>query len=766
MRNISTYPERDPSCRKEGTVVSEIRAELCRREFLKVGFVAGVGLLVECHLPGGTHAADARTADTKGGKGSFEPNAWLRIGTDDTVTVVVNHSEMGQGITTALAMVIGEELEVDWVTVRPVIAPAKPVYKNPAFGVQATGGSTSLQTSWDILRQAGAVAREMLIAAASKSWGVAASECRAIEGSVVHNPSGRRLRYGELAGKTAGIPAPSQVSLKNLGERKLIGKPLGRLDSRMKTEGRAIFGTDVSLPNLLVATVLHPPVLGGSLQSYDAAKAKALKGVRHVVPVGKGIAVVADTFWAAKKASDALEVKWDAGENINLDMQKIRTRWKDLAKQGGERVRDDGNVEGAFRQAAQIIEAVYELPFQAHGCPEPMNCTAHVKSDGCDVWVPTQNQGGTQEIAAAITGLDLDRVRVHTTFLGGGFGRRGDVDFVAEAVEISKAVNAPVKVMWTREEDIRNDHYRPASYHAVRAGLDKNRKVLAFSHVLVGPSFLDPTIEIMAPAILPGWLPRSVKDVVAGAAAPIVKYFSSAKAAVEGGTATEYAIENVRVEYVKDDPGVPVGAWRSVSPSQNAFVVESFMDEIARAAGKDPYELRYELLSNAPKHRGVLKLAAEKAGWGNKLPEGVFRGIAVHAFHDTPAAMVAEISVDRKGGVKVHRVVAAVDCGIVINPKIVEAQMVGGIAFGLTAVLKGKVTIKKGRVQQSNFDNFPLLRMDEMPKVEVHIVASTNPPTGIGEVPVPPIGPAVTNAIFAATGKRIRTIPVTADMLS
>jgi isoquinoline 1-oxidoreductase beta subunit len=747
-------------------IVSATMAELCRREFLKVGFVAGVGLLVECHLPGGTHAAEARTAETKDSKGIFEPNAWLRIGTDGTVTVMVNHSEMGQGITTALSMVIAEELDADWAKVKAVIAPAEPVYKNPAFGVQATGGSTSVRTCWEILRQAGATAREMLVAAASKAWGVPASECKGVEGSVVHTPSGRRLRYGELTEKASRMPVPTNVRLKSVDEFRLIGKPLPRLDTRLKSEGKAIFGTDVTLPGLLVATVLHPPVLGGRVQSFDSRKAKALKGVRHVVPVGKGIAVVADTFWAAKKASDALEVKWDAGGNIDLDTQSIRSRWKDLAKQGGEKVRDDGNVEGAFQQAAQIIDAVYELPFQAHGCPEPMNCTAHVKSDGCDVWVPTQNQGGSQEIAAAITGLDLDRVRVHTTFLGGGFGRRGDVDFVAEAVEISKAVNAPVKVMWTREEDITNDHYRPASYHAVRAGLDKNGKLLAFSHVLVGPSHMDPIIETMAPAILPGWLPRSVKNVVAGAAAPVVKYFSSAKAAVEGGTATEYAIENVRVEYVKDDPGVPVGAWRSVSPSQNAFVVESFMDEIARAAGKDPYELRYELLSNAPKHRGVLKLAAEKADWGSKLPEGVFRGIAVHAFHDTPAAMVVEISVDRKGGVKVHRVVAAVDCGIVINPKIVEAQMVGGIAFGLTAALKGKVTIKKGRVEQSNFDNFPLLRMDEMPKVEVHIVASTNPPTGIGEVPVPPIGPAVANAIASATGKRIRTIPVTADMLS
>lgn len=746
--------------------MSERTAELRRRDFLKVSFIAGVGLLVECYLPDSMHAADAHAAETKSGKGSFQPNAWLRIGTDDTVTVMVNHSEMGQGITTALSMLIAEELEADWATIRPAIAPAESVYKNPAFGVQATGGSTSVLTCWDTLRQAGAVAREMLIAAASKSWGVASSECRAIEGSVVHNPSGRKLRYGALIAKTAGISVPTNVRLKDLKEHKLIGKPVGRLDSRLKAEGKAVYGTDVTLPNLLVAAVLHPPVLGGKVQSFDAKKAKSIRGVRHVIRVGKGIAVVADNFWSAKKAAEALEVKWDSGKNANLSTEQIRTRWKELAKQGGVIVREDGYAEGAFKEATQILEAVYELPFQAHGCPEPMNCTAHVRSDGCDIWVPTQNQGGTQEIAASITGLDLDRVRVHTTFLGGGFGRRGDVDFVAEAVEISKTVKGPVKMMWTREVDIRNDHFRPASYHLVRAALGKNRKVLAFSHALVGPSYMDPIVETMAPAIMPGWLPRPVKNAVAGAAIPVVKYFRSSEAACEGGTAKEYAIENVRVEYINDDPGVPIGAWRSVAYSQNAFVVESFMDEIAIASGRDPYELRYELLAKSPRHRGVLKLAAEKAGWGNKLPQGIFRGIAVHAFHDTPAAMVAEISIDPKTGVRVHRVVCAVDCGVVINPKIVEAQMVGGIAFGLTATLKSKVTIEKGRARQSNFDNFPLLRMNEMPKVEVHIVASTHPPTGIGEVPVPPIAPAVTNAIAAATGKRFRTIPVTPDMIS
>jgi isoquinoline 1-oxidoreductase beta subunit len=737
---------------------------LHRRDFLKAGFVSGIGLLVACHLPVGMDSARLHASETKSTSGSFAPNAWLRIGTDDTVTVMVNHSEMGQGITTALSMIVAEELEADWAKIRAEIAPAESVYKNPAFGLQATGGSTSVETCWDILRQAGATAREMLVTAASKAWGVASTECKCVEGFVVHAPSGRRLRYGELAEKAAQIPMPSKVPLKRSDEFKLIGKPFHRLDTRAKLEGKAVFGMDVTLPGLLVATVLHPPVLGGKLQSFDSRKAEAVPGVRHVVRVANGIAVVADAFWPAKKAADALEVKWEGGPNVNLSMDTIRTRWQKLARQGGARVRDAGNVERAFQQAAKVIEAVYELPFQAHACPEPMNCTAHVRADGCDVWVPTQSQGGSQEIAAAMTGFDLDKVRIHTTFLGGGFGRRGDVDFVAEAVEISKAVNAPVKLIWTREEDIRNDHYRPASYHVVRAGLDKNGNPLAFSHVLVGPSEIDPLIDVMAPALLPGWLPRPVKNVMARAVVPTARYFMSAKGA-DGATATEYGIENVRVEYVNDNPGVPVGAWRAVANSRNAFVVESFVDEIAHASGRDPYELRYELLANTPKHRGVLKLAAEKAGWGNKLPEGMFRGIAVHAFHETPAAMVAEVSVDQKSGVKVHRVICAVDCGTVVNPKIVRAQMMGGIAFGLTATLKGKVTIENGRVQQGNFDDFPLLRFNEMPKIEVHIVPSAHPPTGIGEVPVPPIAPAVANAIAAATGKRVRTIPISADML-
>ena len=741
--------------------------EASRREFLRVSFIAGVGLVVGCSFPD-TAPASSDSAHSATAKGSLElaPNAWIRINQGGAVTVVINHSEMGQGILTALSMVVAEELEADWSTVRTEMASMDPVYANPAFGVQATGGSTSVRTSWEVLRKAGAATRELLIAAAASEWGVPARECRADRGKVVHEPSGREAPYGMLVEKASGMPVPDKIPLKKQRDFKIIGKRMPRLDTGEKTQGRAVFGMDVRLQGLLTATVIRPPVFGARLKSVDSSKARSMPGVRHIVPISTGIAVVADRFWQASKASEALQVEWDPGPNANLSSKGIRARWVDLVKQSGDPVRDEGNVDRAMKNAAKVVEAVYELPFQAHACPEPMNCTAFVREDGCDVWAPTQNQGGTQEVASAITGLSLDRVRVHTTFLGGGFGRRGDVDFAVEAVELSKAVKAPVKVIWTREQDVRHDHFRPASYHVVRGGLDGNGRPVAFDHRFVCPSYMDGTIETLAPAIMPRWLPRFMKNAIAYAVVPIAKYAKSAESAASGAATIAYAFDHLRVEYIKDDPGIPTGAWRSVANSRHAFVVESFMDEMAAASGKDPLQFRMELLKNAPKRRNALRIAAERAGWDKKPPAGIYRGIAVHDFHDTPVAMVAEVSVDRAGNVKVHRVVCAVDCGTVINPKTVEAQMAGAIAFGLTATVKGSITIEKGCAEQSNFDDFPVLRMDEMPGVEVHIVPSTAPPTGIGEVGVPPIAPAVANAVFAATGKRIRKLPITRQDLA
>jgi isoquinoline 1-oxidoreductase beta subunit len=736
-----------------------------RRGFLKISAAIAGGLLVGVYLPGCDKPTDVSTKKGKTQAHTFAPNAWIRIGRDDIVALSVHHSEMGQGVMTALPMLVAEELEADWPQVRPEFAPAAPPYKNPAFKIQMTAGSTSIRTSWEDLRRAGAVARELLIAAAAQIWGVPSSECRAVKGTVVHNSSGRRLRYGELVDRAAHLPMPADVRLKEPGEFRIIGKRMPRFDTSMKVDGSAVFGIDVHMPGLLVATVIHPPVFGTKVRTFDAIKAKAVPGVRHVLAVDKGIAVVADTFWQAKKGMEALQVKWERGSNDDLNSEIIWKHWAERARQKGDVVRNDGDAEKALVKAAKTLRAAYEVPYQAHATPESMNCTAHVHKNGCDIWVPTQNQDVTQETAARITGLDYEDVHVHTTFLGGGFGRRIEADYVAEAVQISEEVKAPVKVIWTREEDIQHDFYRPATYNILQAGLDRNGQVMAWTHRIVAPAIMDRLIPQFTPSMVPRWVPRPLKNLSAWFAGAFVPRFKTDEKATEGAAELAYAIENVRVEYIKDEPGIPTGFWRSVYHSQNAFVVESFIDEIAAAAGKDPFELRHELLRQTPRLQAVLDFAAHKAGWKQRSPKGIHRGIAVHDYQGTAVAQVAEVSVDPKGKVKVHRIVCAVDCGIVVNPKIVEAQMESAVAFGLTATLKSAVTIRKGRVEQSNFDDFPLLRMDEMPRVEVHIIPSTNPPSGIGETGVPPIAPAITNAVFAATGKRVRKLPIRPDDL-
>jgi len=741
------------------------QGDIGRRQFLKVSAAIAGGLLVGIHMTGCDKRADVSTKKGKDQTPTFAANAWIRIGRDDSVTVSLHHSEMGQGVMTALPMLVAEELEVDWSQVRTEFAPAAPVYKNPTYKVQMTAGSTSVKTSWEDLRQAGAVTRELLIAAAAQTWGVPSSECRAVKGTVVHHSSGRRLRYGELVDRAAQIPMPKDVPLKKPSEFKIIGKRMPRLDTSIKVDGSAVFGIDIQMPGLLVATVVHPPVFGTKAVSFDASRAKALPGVHHVIAIDRGIAVVAGTFWQAKKGAEALQVKWERGDNEDLNNEIIRTRWTDLAHKEGDAVCNDGDTKEALEKAAKALRAVYEVPYEAHATPEPMNCTAHVHKDGCDIWVPTQNQDAAQETAAKIAGFDLEAVHIHTTLLGGGFGRRIEADYVAEAVQISKAIQAPVKVIWTREEDIQHDFYRPATYNVLQAGLDKDGWPTAWTHRIVGPAIMTRIIPQFVPSMVPPWIPMPLKDLSAWLAGVFVPRFKTDEQATAGAITMPYAIQNVRVEYIKDDPGIPTGFWRSIGHSQNAFVVESFIDEIAAATGKDPFALRHELLQKAPRLRAVLELAAQKAGWGKPKSREVHCGIAVHDYHGTAVAQVAEVSVDLKGRIKVHRVVCAVDCGIVVNPKIVEAQMESAIVFGLTATLKSAVTIRKGRVEQSNFHDFPLLRMDEMPKVEVHIVPSTSPPGGIGETGVPPIAPAVAFAVFAATGKRVRKLPIQPDDL-
>ena len=657
-------------------------------------------------------------------------------------------------------MIVAEELNADWSKVKAEIAPAANVYKNPAFGIQGTGGSTSVHTSWDILRTAAAATRELLISAAAVGWNVPASECLAENSRVTHGPTGKTADFAQLLEKAAGLKIPVRPRLKTPAEYSLIGREIPRLDSAIKTRGQAVYGIDIQLPGMLNAAIVHPPVLGAEIRSFDDSAAKSLSGVHHVVRLESSIAVVADTFWQAKSAADILDIKWDPGSLTELGTEAIMSRWADLIKTEGKVVRSDGDAGAVLEKPSKKISAVYNLPYQAHACPEPMNCTAHVRRDSCEIWAPTQFQGVAQDVAASICGLGLDQVHVHTTYLGGGFGRRGVSDFVAEAVQISKAVNAPVKLLWTREEDMRNDFYRPASLNILHASLDENGLPVAWTHRAVGSMEFAGLMSEAGPAFLPAWLPRGVKNWAGKIAAGLILRLKGPEDAMGGSATMAYQIPNVRVEHINDSPGVPVGFWRSVADSRNGFVVESFMDEIAAASRLDPVELRLKLLQDSPRLGNVLKMVAEKSGWGQTRPAGIFQGIALHAFHGTPVAMVAEISVADNGGVSVQRVVCAVDCGTVINPKMVKAQMAGGIVFGLTATLKSAVTIKGGQIQQTNFDGFPLLRMDEMPQVEVYIADSQQPPTGIGEVGVPAIAPAVANAIFAATGKRIRSLPV------
>ena len=709
-----------------------------RRDFLKTSAVAGGGLLIGFYLPAGNRLAAQQSS------GPFAPNAFIRIGTDDWVTVIVNHSEMGQGVYTALPMLVAEELDADWSKVRAESAPVDPAYNHTAFGIQMTGGSTSTWSEYDRLRKAGATARAMLVAAAAATWSVDPSTLRTQNGFVIHDATKRRLSYGHLVDKASTMTAPQNVVLKDSKDFKLIGKATRRLDTPEKVNGKGMFGLDVSVPNMLIAVVARPPVFGGKVQSFNSDKAKAVTGVRHVVQIDRGVAVVADGFWPAKLGREALEVVWDEGSLSGLESPAQRDQYAELAKASGAVAKKEGDAAGAIAQATTKLEAAYEVPYLAHAPMEPLNCVADVRDDSCEVWTGTQFQTMEQVVAARAAGLKPQQVRIHTMLLGGGFGRRAVVDchFVQEAVQVSKAVKAPVKVIWTREDDIRGGYYRPAAYHSLSAALGADGKPVAWQQRIVSQSFMTGTpFEAFA-----------VKDGVDSTA-------------VEGANDMPYQIPNLRVEWKQAPGGVPTLWWRSVGHSHTAFAIESFLDELAHAAGKDPYEYRRSLLPEKSRHRAALELAAQKAGWGTALPAGRSRGIAVHDSFGSYVAHVAEVSVSKAGEVKVHRVVCAIDCGPTVNPDTIRAQMEGAVVFGLTAALYGQITFDKGRVQQRNFHDYQMLRMNEMPVVEVHIVPSNEKMGGVGEPGVPPVAPAVCNAIFAATGKRIRRLPIRADEL-
>ena len=715
-------------------VVESDGVDLSRRRFLSVSAAVGGGLLIGFTAGPSIGAAEAaKTVATE----PFTPNAFVRIGSDGKVVLTMPYVEMGQGTYTSIPMLIAEELEVDLKQVRLEHAPPnEKLYANPLLGVQATGNSNAVRGAWQPLRQAGATARTMLVSAAAKRWSVEPASCRAQSGEVIHVPTGRRIKYGELAADASRLPVPENVALKRPADFKLIGTPAKRLDTPAKVNGTAVYGIDARPPGVKIATLAQSPVFGGRVKSVDDAKAKAVKGVRQIVRLDDAVAVVADHMGAAKKGLAALVIEWDDGPHAKLTTEQIVAELEKATLNSGPVAQDIGNTEKAMATAVTKVEATYQVPFLAHATMEPMNCTVHVRKDGCEIWVGTQAIARAQATAAKTTGLPLDKVVVHNHLIGGGFGRRLEIDGVTRAVQIAMQVDGPVKVVWTREEDIQHDMYRPCFVDRISAGLDDKGTPVAWNNRFAGSS------------IIARWLPPGFNN-------------GLDPDTTEGAIDLVYALPNMHVEYLRvEPPGLPTAFWRSVGPSHNVFVTESFMDELAATAKQDPVAYRRALLDKAPRAKAVLDLAAEKAGWGQPLPERVGRGVSVQFVFATYLAQVAEVEVSKDGVVRVRRVVCAVDCGTVVNPDTVRAQIQSAVIFGITAALHGEITLKGGRVEQSNFHDYPMLRMNETPAIEVYIVSNVEPPGGMGEAGTSAIAPAVTNAIYAATGKRVRKLPV------
>jgi isoquinoline 1-oxidoreductase beta subunit len=706
-----------------------------RRDFCKTGILLGGGLVLGVYLP------ESKAEQLSQNSGLFAPNAFIRISSDDSVTIIVHKSEMGQGVYTSLPMLIAEDLEADWTKIRIEPAQVDPAYNHTLYGpIMVTGGSTSVRSEWERLRKAGAAARIMLVEAAAATWNVASETCLADNGYIIHRGSKRRLSFGQLAEKAAQEEVPQDVVLKEPKDFKVLGTAKKRLDTPDKTTGKAIFGIDVKVPNMLTAVVARPPVFGGKVKNLDDSKAKKIPGVQAIIQIDRGIAVVADSFWKANRGREALKIIWDDGPLASLDSRIQLQDYKKMAANPGLVAVQRGDVGSALQSAEKKVEAEYYVPYLAHAPMEPLNCVADVRSDSCEIWVGSQMQTTDRDAAAAITGLAQEKVRLHTTLLGGGFGRRAvpDSHFVLEAVQVSMAIKAPVKVIWTREDDIHGGYYRPAAYNALQAGLGKDGLPLAMKCTVVGQSIAKGT------PFEAGMIKEGVDDT-----------------SVEGLNDSPYHIPNYLVDYHMAPAGVPVLWWRSVGHSYTAFVKEGFIDELAHAAGQDPYDYRRKLLAKHPRLLAVLDLAAQKAVWGKPTAKGAALGIAVHESFGSYIAQVAEVSVNKYGGVKVHKVVCAIDCGHIVNPDTIEAQMESAIVYGLSAALYGQITFKNGRVEQSNFHDYEMLRMEEMPLVEVHIVKSQERPGGVGEPGVPPIAPAVANGFYAASGIRMRNLPLT-----
>jgi isoquinoline 1-oxidoreductase beta subunit len=698
---------------------------------------AGGGLLLGCRIDEGRRAAST-AAPPGAGRRAFAPNAFIRIGADGGITLIMPQVEMGQGMYTSMPMLLAEELEVGLDQVQLEHAPPnEKLYANPLFGIQMTGASSSVRAMYGPLRQAGAVGRHLLVAAAAQTWDVDPVSCRARRGVVTHVPTGRTLAYGALADTAATLPVPAEVTLKEPKGFNLIGTPAKRLDTPSKVNGTAQFSIDARLPGLKIATLAASPVLGGKVASLDDSKAKAIPGVRQIVCLDDVVAVVGDHMWAAKQGLAALTIRWDDGPNGKLSTEDVVQGLEVASREPGAIARRQGAPESALAGAAKRIEAVYQVPFLAHATMEPVNCTVHVRKDGCEVWTGSQVLSRVQATAARVTGLPPEKVVVHNHLLGGGFGRRLEVDFETQAVRIARHVEGPVKVVWTREEDIQHDVYRPYYYDRVAAGLNSRGRPVAWTHRLVGP------------AILARWAPPAFRNGIDNDA-------------VDGAVHLVYDIPAIQVEYVRhEEPVLNTGFWRGVGVTHNMFVIESFIDELAAVSKQDPVAFRRGLLGKSPRAMAVLDLAAKESGWGKPLPRGHGRGVALlYSGWDTYLAQVAEVEVSDSGEIRVRRIVCAVDCGTIVNPDIVKAQIESGVVYGISGALWGQITLKNGRVEQSNFYDYPVLRINEAPAIEAHLVRNNERPGGIGEPGTAATAPALSNAIFAATGRRHRKLPL------
>lgn len=722
-----------------------------RRVLIGAALLAGGGLALTWLRP------DPARRRLAGDAATLEPNAYLQITGSGEIILQVDKAELGQGVITGFVTCVAEELEVPPELITARLAPVHAHFQDPTM---VTGESKSMVLRWERLRETGAAAREMLLAAAAARWGLPREAVRADGTGSVISTDGQRLRYADLAAEAARLPVPDEVPLRPVGSYRYIGRHVPRPDLPAKVRGTALYGIDVRLPDLLTAVVVRSPELGGGIARFDDRAARPRPGVHGIYAIATGIAVVADTFWHAQQAAEALTIEWRSGPLADTGSAGIQAEQRRrLDTESGDRVRDDGDVDAAFAVAGELIEAEYALPYLAHAPMEPMNCTVALRADTAEVWVPSQGPDLARQVVCDLTGLGREQVRVHSTFCGGGFGRRALMDYVAEATLIAQQAGRPVKLVFTREDDTRHGFFRQATVHRVTAAIGEGGLPVAWRHRLIAGSLAEDILGLALPAILPDWWPRSMVMAVSRGAGRLASSLMGPFQARDGAVTMPYGVPNVAVEIVNWNPGVPIGIWRSVGNSYNAFVVETFIDELAVRAGEDPAAFRRRLLRGRPRHLAVLERAVRESGWGNPVA-GRWLGLAVHECFGTVVAQVAEISIAAGREIRVHRVTCAVDCGLAINPDIVRQQMEGGILFGLTAALHGEITIDRGRVMQGNFHDYRMLRLHEAPQIAVHIVETGAKPSGVGEPGTPPIAPAVANAVFAATGRRLRNLPL------